>query len=60
MTKRHPNTILMVSECRFFVSPQERFLGTLRFIIAYASFPNSVTLRFADYMGRFCLLLESA
>ena len=39
----------MVSECRFFVSPQERFRGTLRFIFAYASFPNSVTLRFADY-----------
>jgi len=33
----------------FLCITQERFRGTLRFIFAYASFPNSVTLRFADY-----------
>ena len=39
----------MVFECRYLHFQKMRFRGTFRFIFIYASFRNSVTLRFADY-----------
>ena len=41
----------MVFECRYLHFQKMRFRGTFRFIFIYASFRNSVTLRFADYIS---------